>query len=132
MGFFSGLRASGLYGLAVGRFGKRKYADAARLLEKAYKLDPGYDESEIYHSYLGRSYLALGQYNEALDQLSRACQMFRGRARSLQKGFEQQQFLATLNALSDVLQKVGQLDRAREIAREAEEYTKLRASGSPF
>ena len=120
--FFAGLRASGLYGLAIGRFHRRRYEDVVRLLEKACQLDPSYDESELYHSYLGRSYLALGRYKDALRLLSRSYELFSKRRASLQGDFEHREFVNTLAAFGDVLQKVDQLDRAREVAREAQEY----------
>ena len=122
MGFFSGLIASGLYGLAIGRFHRKRYENVVRLLEKACKLDPSYDESELYHSYLGRSYLAVGRYMVALRILSRAYELFSKRKAFLQGDFEHREFVNTLVAFGDVLQKVDQLDRAREIASEAQEY----------
>lgn len=129
MGLLTRLRASFLYGRALMRFHQKKYHDAARLFEKVQLLDNDPERKELELAYLGRCLLALEQYNEALDYLSRAYEPFRKRSKALKSDFERREFLDTLNAFSDVLKKVGQMDRAREIAREAEEYTKLRASG---
>lgn len=129
MGLLTRLRASFLYGRALMRFNQKKYQDAVRLFEKVHLLDGDPERKELELAYLGRCLLALGRYNEALDYLSRAYEPFQKRSKTLKNDFERREFFDTLSAFSEVLQKVGQLDRAREIAREAEEYTKLRASG---
>jgi tetratricopeptide (TPR) repeat protein len=130
MGFFGEWLAAGLYGRAVARFYQRRYEDAARLLEKVCKLDPDSERKELYYSYLGRSYFALGEHSKALEILSRAYEPYRKRCHSLEDEFQQREFLETLNALSEALRKVGQLGRADEVKREAEEYSmRVKKSG---
>ena len=121
---FTKLRASFLYGRALNRFYRRKYEDAARLLEKSLKLDPFDERNELTLVYLGRSYLALGRLKEAMELLSRAYQPYFQRKATLESDFEQKEFLEFLNAYHEVLHKMGELDRAREVAHEAEEYVK--------
>ena len=122
MGVFAKWRASFLYGRALRRFYQKNYLDAARLLQKVCELDPHHERNELYHSYLGRSYLSLGRYDDALQVLCRAYEPFRKRSQQLDTDFGRQEYVDTLNALSDVLHKVGQSSRAREVAHEAEEY----------
>jgi len=104
------------------RFHQKKYIDAVRLFKKVCQLDPRSERKELELSYLGRSYLALGRYNDALEYLSKAYESFRERSRHLQRDFERREYLEYLQAFSDILEKVGQSDRARAVSREAEEY----------
>ncbi len=127
--FISGLRASACYGLAIGRFHRKKYEATARLLEKARRFDPGYEESELYHSYLGRSYVALARYTVAAEHLERAYDLFRSQSKPFSRIMERREFLDMLSAFSDVLKKIGQLDPAVDVSREGEEFLK-RATGS--
>lgn len=126
MALLTRLRASFLYGRALMRFHQKKYNDAVRLFEKVYMLDSQCDRKELELAYLGRCLLALGRYNEALDYLSRAYEPFRNRSKALKSDFEQREFLDTLNAFSEVLRKMGQVDRAQKIDHEAEEYMTTR------
>jgi len=121
---FSKWRAAALYGKALARFHQRRYKNAAHILEKVCRLDPDNERKELQFSYLGRCYLALGRYEESLQQLSCAYESFTERSQSLQRDFDRREFLDFLNAYSDALKRVGQLDRAREVAREAEKYIK--------
>ncbi|MBI2877964.1 MAG: tetratricopeptide repeat protein [Candidatus Tectomicrobia bacterium] len=123
MSLFAGWRAAYLYGRAVARFYQQRYEEAAHLLEKVCKLDPEHERKELYYSYLGRSYLALGQYSKALDFLSHAYEPFCKRSHTLENEFERREFVEFITAFSDVLRRVGQADYAQEVSRKAKEYT---------
>lgn len=121
MPLFGGLRASFFFGRAMGRFYRKKYEEAARLLEKVHHLDP---ETGDPFCHLGQCYLALGKYDLALKLLSQAYDSNSQRRYIPKSDYERRDFVQFLNAYGEVLQKAGQLDRAREVAREAEEYVK--------
>lgn len=122
MGLLAKWIASGLYGIAMARFARGRYSEAARLLEKVCRLAPDEERMELCYAYLGRSYLALGQHKRALELLSRAHEPYRIQSHSIEDEFGQRQFVEFLRAFSDVLRKTAQPDRAEEIAREAEQY----------
>ena len=106
------------------RFHQERFHDAARLFEKVCTLNHDAEKRELQLAYLGRCYLALGRDNDALDKFSAAYLQYHDKSKTLRKDFERQEFLQFLHACSATLQKVGQLERAREIAREAQEYSK--------
>lgn len=122
MALFAGLRAACLYGRALARFHQRRYQEAVRLLEKVCQLDPNHERNDLYHAYLGRSYLALGQHDDALKYLSHAYNPFCKRSHLLREGGEKREFVEFLTAFSTVLGKVGQRDRAQEVKHQAEEF----------
>ena len=115
------------YGQAIARFQQQRYEDAAVLFEKICSLDPNNERNELHYSYLGRSYLALGKTAAALDVLSRAYQPFREKSGRLTSDFERGEYIEFLRSFSEVLTRLGQLDRAKEIAREAEEFCRRTA-----
>jgi tetratricopeptide (TPR) repeat protein len=120
MRFFARLIAPLYYGRALGHFARGRYNDVVRLLKKALELDPSFDENALYHSILGRSYLSLGRCDDALECLARAYEMFR--IGPLRSGFDRRELLETARALASALREAGEIDHAREIVREAEEY----------
>jgi tetratricopeptide (TPR) repeat protein len=120
--FFGVYKAASLHGVAAARFYQKRYNDAARLFEQICKLDPEHERIEVSFSYLGRCYLYLGRYDEAEDILSRAYELFRRRNQSPDGKFYRREYVSFLIAFSNVLKKNGQLDRALEIDREAEEH----------
>lgn len=63
-------RAAFLYGRALGKFNRRKYKNAARLFRTVSTLETNDERKELTYSYLGRSYLALGQKNDTLEAMS--------------------------------------------------------------
>jgi tetratricopeptide (TPR) repeat protein len=107
-----------LYGRAVMRFYQQRYKDTVRLLEKVRKLDPDNEQKELFCSYLGRSYLALERYDDALEMMSLAYELFRKKGKNMEEEFESQEFKQFLNAYIELLKKVGQTERAQDIARE--------------
>ncbi len=112
---------AGLYvGSAFRKFIDTKYEDAARLFEKALRLDPNSDRMELTYSCLGRCYLHLGRMDEALKNLSLAYDLYQKNMSTVfQSEFELTQYKDFLNAYSCALEKVGQIDFAREVAQQA-------------
>ncbi len=122
MALFAGVRAACLYGRALVRFHQRRYQEAVRLLEKVCQLDPHHERNDLYHAYLGRSYLALGQHADALKHLSHAYDSFCKRSHLLREDGEKREFAEFLTAFSSVLGQVGQRDRAQEVKHKVEEF----------
>jgi tetratricopeptide (TPR) repeat protein len=91
-----------LYGRAVMRFYQKRYEDTARLLEKACKLDPNDERKELTYSYLGRSYLALKRYDDALEIMSQAYELFRKRSQSIKDESERSEFIQFIRAFVDL------------------------------
>jgi tetratricopeptide (TPR) repeat protein len=122
MALFAGLRAACLYGRALTRFHQRRYQEAVRLLEKVCQLDPYHERNDLYHAYLGRSYLALDQHDDALKHLSRSYDPFCERSHLLREDGEKREFVEFLIAFSNALGKVGQRERAQEVKHKAEKF----------
>ena len=129
MPLFAGIRAGALYGKAMASFHRARFADAANLLERNLRLDPDHERRELVYAYLGRCYLALGRDAEAVDALNKAHQPFSLRSDSLSNEFEQQEFLQFLEAFSRALMRIGQGERARQIAQQAELYARTNVKG---
>jgi len=109
------LWAGYLYGRAIGRFYQKKYADAASIFEKVCRLESDTTDIELCYSFLGRSYLALNNYDKAVDYLSQAYQRFKD---SKQKERVAIEYKNTLIALSEVLRIIGRVESAQEIDNE--------------
>ncbi len=109
--------AAYLIGRAIMGFYQQRYKDTVRLLEKVRKLDPENEKNELFCSYLGRSYLALEQYDDALEMMSRAYELFLKKDKDMED-IDRQEFKQYLNAYIDLLEKVDQSERAQDIARE--------------
>lgn len=121
MKFLGGIRASLLYGKAISKFYQKKFGDAAHLFERAYKLSPGDEKKELIDSYLGQCYLALERYNEAEVLLSRAYEIYSDKMGAITDSFERREIINMLKALSNVLEKIGKIERSRKIALEISE-----------
>jgi len=65
--FIKGLIGAACFGKGIMKFQQGRFEDAARLLEKSFRLDPEDDQIEFCNAYLGRSYLALGRKDDALS-----------------------------------------------------------------
>ncbi len=112
---FPKIRASYLYGQALMQFHQKRYNESARLLEKVCRLDKKNKQRELFFMYLGRSYLALGRNDEALNWLSNAYEIFKGKFQSSNIDLEIKEYMELLCAFRDVLEKVGHEDRANEV-----------------
>ncbi len=124
MRFLSGFKAQCLWLRGLKRFHQGRSDEAVRLFTQAFALDPKtYEVSSLHHALLGRSYLALGQLENALAMLSRAYELFHAEEQSRWREFEREQFVATLKAFANALHRCGQLERAKEVAREVTECT---------
>lgn len=104
------------------RFRQKRYEDAVRLFGIVCKLEPEDERKELTYSYIGRSYLALGQYDEALRMMSIAYELFRGRYRITKDKNDQREFTKYVEEYVKILNKVGQNEKAKEIQREVEEW----------
>lgn len=118
MSFIEKWIAAYLYGRAIMGFYKQRYKDTVRLLEKVRKLDSDNEQKELFCSYLGRSYLALERYDDALEMMSLAYELFLKKSENMEEEFERQEFKQFLNAYIELLEKVGQTERAQDIAHE--------------
>ena len=123
MRFLAGFKAQSLWLRGLKRFHQGRCDEAARLFTEAFNLDPKtYEVSSLHYSVLGRSYLALGQADNALAMLSRAHDLFHADDRSRWRDFEWQEFVLTLKAFANALHRCGQFERAKQVAQEVTEY----------
>jgi thioredoxin-like negative regulator of GroEL len=111
--------AAFLFGRAMGRLYKKKYDEAARLLETVHRLDP---TNKDLFCHLGQCYLHLGRHDEALELLARTYAFLSESRYVPNTDYERRDLIQFLDAFRTALYKTGQLERAREIAREAGEY----------
>jgi tetratricopeptide (TPR) repeat protein len=119
-----GLRAAFLFGGAQMRFRQKRFEDAARLLERVCRIKhDGLRHVEL--AYLGRCYLALGRYKDAVESLSAAYENYRNQSGLLKQGFDRQEYVEYLKAYSAALEKTGQSEHALKIRQEAEDYKQL-------
>jgi tetratricopeptide (TPR) repeat protein len=70
LGVFSGARAE--FDKGIGLFSRGQYEGAVTCFEKAIELDPEYGDAYLY---LGRSYLNLGRWGEAISPLRTALRL---------------------------------------------------------
>lgn len=122
MWFFKRWKAAFLYGRALMRFRQKRYEDAVRLFGIVCKLEPDDERKELTYFYLGHSYLALGQHDEALRMMSRAYELFRGHYLIITDENDQREFTKFVDEYVKILNKFGQNERAKEIQREVEEW----------
>jgi tetratricopeptide (TPR) repeat protein len=77
MGIIKDIKVGLISGKAFSEFCKGHYEDAIVLLKKLLELDPEEDEGkEIVYSLLGRSYIQVNRYKEALLEMKKANEMF--------------------------------------------------------
>jgi tetratricopeptide (TPR) repeat protein len=120
---FSGFKAQCLWLRGLKRFHQGRCDEAVRLLRQAFVLDPTtYEVSSLHYALLGRSYLALGQLEDALTMLSHAYELFHQEDQSRWREFEREQFMATLKAFANTLHRCGQFARAQEVVQEVGAY----------
>ncbi|MFH1146215.1 MAG: hypothetical protein V1736_00725 [Pseudomonadota bacterium] len=117
MSIFRGLLGAFYYGKALGKFYRRQYSDAARLFEMICGLQSEKDRKQLSYFYLGRSYVALRRYNEALDAMSKAYKLFEKRHETSKDPSEVQQFKDFLSIYSTLLRSMGQIDCAKDVER---------------
>lgn len=120
------LKAAGLYGQAMAVFHQKKYDESMQLLEKVCKLDPDNPRKEIYYSYLGRCYLALGKGKAALKLFSEAYEPFIKRFEHPQNeetDFSKQEYIYFLNAYLNVLESAGQVELVAKVGEKLREVS---------
>jgi tetratricopeptide (TPR) repeat protein len=118
MGFLNSWRASFLSGKAFMKFNKKEYIEAISLIEKICKLDPKMDRIEICYSYLGRSYVKIGKFDDALKVMNNAYDLFLIKINKIDEKQYHQEFKVFLDAFIYLLNEMGQIDRANEVARQ--------------
>jgi tetratricopeptide (TPR) repeat protein len=99
--------ASMLYGAAGGIFIKGEYDKAISLLSKAKKYDPSLVDSELYLSILGRSYMYLKKYDEALPILVDAVKLMMKEENNKCHDSLKEQYSDTVKSLNYVATKKG-------------------------
>jgi hypothetical protein len=72
-------------------------------------------------SYLGQAYLKLGENDKAVKRLSEAYRFFHEMDKSIVEDQQEEELKKMLRAYSEALSKVGETEKAEEIALEADE-----------
>jgi len=108
------------------RFASGRYKEAIFSFEKAIGHAKSYDEYrfkgvEKLLSYLGQAYLKLGENEKALQRLSESYRFFHEMDKDIIEDQQKEEFVKMLRAYSEALSKVGETEKAEEIACEADE-----------
>ena len=106
------------------RFASGRYREAVFSFEKAIGHAKSYDELhfegvEKLLSYLGQAYLKLGENDKAVQRLSESYGLFHEMDNGTIGGQQKEEFVIMLRAYSEALSKIGENEKAEEIAREA-------------
>ena len=119
MSFLGGYIATVYSAFAYRKFAQKKYFDAIRLFEKASKFESDNNVKKITYSYLGRCYVAVKKDEKALEVMTRAYELFHEKGEKKIDGFQKKEYKEFLEAYSYALNKLGRLERAKEIDEEA-------------
>lgn len=103
-----------LPGKANALFYQGRYEEVIRALEELRKIDPNNPDKLCQ---LGRSYFAVGRYQDAFELLSRAYMSFLESQPIPDNYLHLQEISKVVIAFSDVSKKVGQSDRSEEAIR---------------
>ena len=95
----------------------RAVPEAAILFERGDELDPRRSARPFLSRFERSLYRALGRYDEALEVLSRAYEPFVRDTPETENA--KRDFVDFLQAFSDVLLRLGHVDRARHVAQQA-------------
>jgi tetratricopeptide (TPR) repeat protein len=114
-GWLAGWYAGG----GFNKFLKKQYREAARLFERSLKLDSDSKGTELIYSCLGRCYLALGQLDKALQNLSVAYSLYEKNILAVRSEFQRTQYREFLEAYAYALRETGQFDASQKIVLEA-------------
>lgn len=116
--------ASFLYGGGFIRFQQKKYAKSIKLLQKALKLDPDANKAKkkLPYVFIGKSYLSLEKYDEALQILTKAYELFCKESLNLAYDNDSDVHYQLLTTYEEALRNAGQTKKAKKIAREASKY----------
>ena len=113
------------------RFASGRFKEAVFSFEKAIGHTKSYDEYcfkgvEKLLSYLGQAYLKLGENDKAVKRLSEAYRFFHEMDKGIVEDQQEEELKKMLRAYSEALSKVGETEKAEEIAREADEIQQQR------
>lgn len=109
------------------RFATGRYREAVLSFEKVLGHAKSFDEYrfkgvEKLLSYLGQAYLKLGKNDKAVQKLSESYRFYHEMDNEgTVEGQQKEEFLIMLRAYSEALSKVGETEKAEDIAHEADE-----------
>ena len=89
------------------------------LLKKSLEIGPDADVKRTAYSVLGRAYVALEEYDEALQVMPKAYDLFNPEKHE-GENFPEQEYKTSIKAYSLTLHKTGDSENGDEIAWEAE------------
>ena len=104
-----------LSGLAFRRFIQQRYREAACLFERICKTESNKSKNIDIYSYLGRCYVFLEEYADAVNVLSKAYDLFDKRDRPIEQDFDKKEYKEFLRAYSYALYKVGLFEKHTEV-----------------
>lgn len=120
MSFFGRIVATALTFIAYRRFLQRKYEEAIRYFEKALRYDIEDDVKRIASSYLARSYVVVGKYEQALEIMCEVYRIYQEQGTEKEDTLQTEEYREFLKAFSFCLSKLGHSEHARQIQKEAE------------
>ena len=106
--------------IADRKFTQRNYKEAARLFEKAIKYESDINSIVINYFRLGQCYTILKRYNEALEVMNNAYELFNNNEEVVKDSFKKQEYNKFLKAYSYVLNKIGDIELSKKISEECE------------
>lgn len=114
--------------IAFNRFMKKDYNRAIPLFKKVIELDPGCIHLEYIYSRLGRCFLAVRKYEDALEMISKAYELYGNEI--MLDDFEFQEYSDLLNSYIIVLKHFNKSEQAKKIETEAETIRELFSGNS--
>lgn len=106
--------------LGFKKFWQKKFNEAILLYKKARKHNADLEEENNYNSFIGRSYFALGNYQEAVKYLSQPYEHFKKKEFIAENEYMYTLMQETIKALSHSLDKTGNINQSRKVERKIE------------
>jgi len=111
-------------GFAFNRFIKKKYSRAIPLFMRIIYLDSGHPNLRYIYSCLGRCFLEVGEYNEALKTLSKSYDLYNENL-SLLDNFGLKEYSQLLKSYIKILTYFNMMEKAEKIRKEFNEIDQV-------
>jgi len=122
MPFWRDLKSTVFSTWGYNKFIAGKYKKAVSYFEKAVELGTDTDIKRLSNAYLGRSYVILGRFEEALSVMPKADELYNLESNE-RDDYNQKEYKAFLDAYSLALRKLGFIERAESISNKSEQIT---------
>ena len=126
MHFLQGCIATVLSFIGHNKFLNKKYPDAIRFFEKALKYKSDSDIKRMIFLNLGRCYVAIGEYDQAVHIMSSSYELISQNYNNVTDDVLKQEYRNFFKAYSYALDKIGKTDLSKKIS----EDWKLKDNGT--